>query len=78
MSAALAWDFTRDGAAGGPFGFIQPEGHLRPSGNDRDGEAADAVRITPGTGWRETLLAPGAMDWLFRLNTAAFDGASRG
>ena len=78
MSAALAWDFTRDGAAGGPFGFIQPEGHLRPSGNDRDGEAADAVRITPGAGWRETLLAPGAMDWLFRLNTAAFDGASRG
>lgn len=78
MSAALAWDFSRDGATGGPFGFIQPEGHLRPPGNDRDGEAADAVRITPGAGWRETLLAPGAMDWLFRLNTAAHAACAGG
>ena len=54
------------------------DGHLRPPGGDRDGEQADAVRITPGAAWRETLLAPGAMDWLFQLNTAAHSAAIAG
>ena len=75
-AAALAWDFSRDAHSGG-FGMLA-DGHLRPPGGDRDGEQADAVRITPGAAWRETLLAPGAMDWLFQLNTAAHSAAIAG
>ena len=76
MAAALAWDFSRDAHSGG-FGMLA-DGHLRPPGGDRDGEQADAVRITPGAAWRDTLLAPGAMDWLFQLNTAAHAAAIAG
>ena len=32
-----------------------------------DGLSCDAVKIAPGVGWRDALLLPGAIDWVFTL-----------
>ena len=83
MSTALAWDFSRGGngagAASGGFGFAGP-GPGPGSGSARGGGGGDddaAAKIAPGPAWREALLAPGALDWLFTLH-ATTNARARG
>ena len=68
MCTALAWDFSRGGngagAASGGFGFAGPGPGSARGGGDED----VAAKIAPGPAWREPLLAPGALDWLFTLH----------
>ena len=68
MCTALAWDFSRGGngagAASGGFGFAGPGPGSARGGGDEDA----AAKIAPGPAWREPLLAPGALDWLFTLH----------
>jgi hypothetical protein len=75
MAVVLAWDFARGGgsggaAGGGSFGYV-PE-----SARGGDGDVAEAVKISPGPGWRDALLAPGGNDWLFGLHAAAHAAAT--
>jgi hypothetical protein len=73
MSAALAWDFARGGGVGaaGGFGYVPPpsngDGGRRREASYRD----DAAKVTPGPEWRDALLAPGAVDWVFALHASA-------
>jgi len=61
MNAVLNWDFSRDVS----YGF---RGRAFPSTES----AANAfVRLTPGMEWREILLSPGALDWLYALHATA-------
>ena len=61
MNAVLSWDFNRDVS----YGF---RGRAFPSSES----AANAfVKLTPGMEWRDVLLNPGALDWLFDLHAGA-------
>lgn len=65
MNGVLNWDFNRDVS----YGF---RGRAFPSTES----AANAfVRLTPGIEWREILLAPGALDWLYELHASAENAA---
>ena len=61
MNAVLGWDFNRDVS----YGF---RGRAFPS---NEGAANAFVRLTPGIEWRDVLLSPGALDWLFDLHASA-------
>lgn len=61
MNAVLSWDFNRDVS----YGF---RGRSFPSTES----AANAfVKLTPGIEWRDVLLNPGALDWLYDLHASA-------
>lgn len=61
MNGVLSWDFNRDVS----YGF---RGRAFPS---TDSAANAFVKLTPGIEWRDVLLNPGALDWLFDLHAAA-------
>lgn len=61
MNAVLSWDFNRDVS----YGF---RGRAFPS---TDSAANAFVKLTPGIEWREVLLSPGSLDWLFDLHAGA-------
>lgn len=72
MNAALAWDFQFTGSNpnGGGFGLsANARGDVHQA--HRDGFGADAVKIAPGASWRDALLAPGSVDWVFELHALA-------
>tara|TARA_B110000977_G_scaffold121026_2_gene155714 strand:- start:1251 stop:3140 length:1890 start_codon:yes stop_codon:yes gene_type:complete len=69
MNTALSWDFQFTGQSGGGFGFglNALPGVGKDSNRASDGLSSDAVKIVPGVSWRESLLTPNAMDWVFEV-----------